>query len=100
MMTDHYLAKFFQQISSTMKTNDGKFVIIVEDDISSVEVLGQFLTFLGIQYHVIPDGFNILGVLEKFPSVDAIFLDIELSRQNGYTILSTIRSNVKWDRIP
>ncbi|SRR5258708_7972742 len=83
-----------------MKKLDSKFVIIVEDDISSVEVLGQFLTFLGIHYHVIPDGSNILGVIEKFPNVDAVFLDLELSKENGYTILSTIRSNVKLDRIP
>src|SRR5258708_17809769 len=83
-----------------MKNNDEKSVIIVEDDISSVEVLGQFLTFLGIQYHVIPDGLNILGDMENFPRVDIIFLDLEVSKQSGYTILKTIRSNIKWDIIP
>ena len=83
-----------------MNQSDGKFVVIIDDDASSVEVLGQFLTFLGIQYYAIFDSFDVLGSMEKIQDIDAIFLDLEFSRQNGYSVLKTIRRNMKWDRIP
>jgi CheY-like chemotaxis protein len=83
-----------------MLPNDGKFVLIVEDDISSVEVLGQYLEFLNVKYFVLADGSHILDVIKGFPRVDVIFLDLDLASQNGYEVFKTIRSDTKWNQIP
>jgi CheY-like chemotaxis protein len=88
------------QVRSEMPRLDRIFAIIVEDDYSSVEVLAQFLEFLGIQFHVVPQGIDILAVVQKFAAVNVIFLDLELAGHNGYTVLNSIRSNPSLDSIP
>ena len=82
-----------------MPINDGG-VIIVEDDVYSVEVLGQFLELLGVKYHVIDHGDGILEAMYSFSRVDAIFVDLELSDQNGYNVLKVIRSDNRWNLVP
>lgn len=83
-----------------MVAGAGKFVIIVDDDNSSAEVLGQFLRFMGLEYHVTANGGDIVELLMSFSKVDIIFLDLDLSIQSGYDVLKIIRGSKRWDAIP
>lgn len=78
----------------------GIFAVIVEDDPYSVEVLGQYLQFSGVQYQAVADGTNILEKLKGFAKIDIIFVDLELTGQSGYGVLRAIRSEAAWDAVP
>jgi CheY-like chemotaxis protein len=83
-----------------MQPGEEILVVIVEDDLYSIEILGQFLELLDIKYHVLADIPHILDEIDVFSKVDAIFVDLELATLNGYEVLQTIRSNIKWDLVP
>jgi CheY-like chemotaxis protein len=83
-----------------MSTHSNGLVIIVEDDEYSVEVLGHFLETGDIKYHVCTDTQEVISALQTYPEVDAIFVDLELSEENGYDILKAIQNRAKWDAVP
>src|SRR5579859_4694851 len=83
-----------------MPTPDGGFVVIVEDDTYSIEVLGHFLEIRNITYHVCADREAVIAAMQSFPVVDAVFVDLELSSHDGYEVLKVIKNSMLWNQIP
>jgi CheY-like chemotaxis protein len=83
-----------------MSADPGRFALIVEDDSYSVEILGQYLQLLGVDYRAVSDGKSILEKMNAFSRIDLVFIDLELVGQSGYNVLTSIRSETRWDGVP
>ena len=74
-------------------------VLIVDDNIKNIEVLGKFLQDEGISVEFALDGATALGWLEK-KSFDLILLDIMMPGMDGYEVCSGIKKNPLTCEIP
>lgn len=76
-------------------------LLIVEDDISMMDVLDQILTAEGYSIVKATDGQDALDVLSAMPAPpDMIIADIMMPRMDGFELLRHIRANEIWVHIP
>ena len=72
------------------------YIVVIEDDPNNLMVAMDFLTMLGVKYaNARASGWQGLKLAESLPRVDMILLDIQLPREDGYTVLTNIRANAK-----
>ena len=83
-----------------MSSNNKPYVLIVEDDKYSAEVLGDLLKQTGIQFTAVMDSREVGNVIGSLPHLDAIFLDLDMPSINGYDLLETIHADGRWQGIP
>jgi two-component system cell cycle response regulator DivK len=70
--------------------------LAVEDDATGMAMIGVMMRYLGIQAFLNTTGEGVVELARAMkPHPDIIFLDINLTRANGYTILSKIRADEK-----
>src|SRR5687768_14592560 len=74
--------------------------LIIEDDQTSINVLRKLLDQLLIKSVVIADGYNIESYLKTLQVPDVVFLDLEMPRLNGYSVLDVLHSSRKFDGVP
>lgn len=78
----------------------GKYALIIEDDMPSVEVLQMLLDQVSVDSEVIGDNQRIANDLDEVNVPDVIFLDLEMPSSNGYKVLDMIRSSQRFDDVP
>ncbi|MEL0658551.1 response regulator [Psychromonas arctica] len=66
-------------------------VLIVEDEESLAQVLGEYLTQSGLITHIITDGSQVIEWVKKNP-VDLLILDLMLPGKNGLDIYRELRT--------
>jgi CheY-like chemotaxis protein len=72
-------------------------LLLVEDDIASLEMMTEVLKALDAEVHPISDSENAARVVnqEKF---DGIFLDLEMPRLNGFELAQKVRQS-SWNKL-
>lgn len=75
-------------------------VLVIEDDETSVFVLQNLLEQLNIALDVVLHGPNMLDQIRQLPRVNAIFLDLEMPRLNGYEILTLLKTVPELEGVP
>jgi CheY-like chemotaxis protein len=70
-------------------------VLIVEDDISSSDILGRLLRFAGHDTAAATNGQEALKALQG-PLPDVVLLDLMMPVMNGVEVLSHIRNTDLW----
>ncbi len=83
-----------------MSDISGVKALLIEDDQTSINVLAQLLKKHDAELETISDSINIEEHLEQVAVPDIIFLDLEMPRHNGYTILKMIQSIPDFEGIP
>lgn len=76
-----------------------KTVFIVEDDAFLVKAYQVKLEKENVNVWLATDGKEALSYLEKDPP-DVVMLDVMLPHVSGFEILSAIRQNEKWKKVP
>ena len=72
------------------------YVLVIEDDPSNLMVITDLLRLVGVRYiNSRASGWQGIKLAESLPRLDLILLDIQLPREDGYTILEQIRSHPK-----
>ena len=73
------------------------YVLVIEDDPNNLMVATDFLQMIGVKYvNSRASGWQGLKLAESLPRLDLILLDIQLPHEDGYAILSRIRTNPKF----
>jgi two-component system cell cycle response regulator DivK len=72
------------------------YVLVIEDDPSNLMVVTDLLRLVGVRYiNSRASGWQGIKLAESLPRLDLILLDIQLPREDGYTILQQIRVHPK-----
>lgn len=88
-------------MKTLFELNQGKapFVIIVDDVVKNLKVLGTMLEEEDFDVAVAQDGFEALEMIEADPP-DLILLDIMMPEMNGYEVCEKLKSNDNTKGIP
>ncbi len=76
-----------------------KKILVIEDDVSTVELLRHRLTNMGYNVIYAYDGYTGLELAQK-ESPDLIILDVLLPKMNGYKICRLLKFDEKFQHIP
>jgi CheY-like chemotaxis protein len=74
--------------------------LIIEDDTSSVAVLTNLLRQMKITYTAVFDPAKAVDTAINLPSLNIIFVDLELPASNGYQVMADLRSQPTLANIP
>lgn len=84
-----------------MSIYEGKLAVIIEDDPVGIKVLEQMLAHLSVNTISISDSVNVVEALKALSKTpDVFFIDLEMPKNNGYTVLSYIQNMPQFDGIP
>ncbi len=75
-------------------------VMIVDDSAMDRKIMKQALDELGVQTIEAKDGVEALNLLKQKNDVDAMLIDIEMPRMDGYTLAQEIRKYNKFRKLP
>jgi CheY-like chemotaxis protein len=79
---------------------EDKYVIIIEDNATDVNVLQSLLKRLGVNFVALADGRNVIDRLIGLPVPDAIFLDLELPGITGYEVFDALKTVRDLAKVP
>jgi DNA-binding response OmpR family regulator len=82
-----------------MIDNTGVNILIVDDSIDNLKVVGNFLLDRGYNIFVSNDGENALKTL-GLNKIDLVLMDIMMPGMNGFEVCSKIKSNPETKHIP
>ena len=71
-------------------------LLIVEDDIASLELMAELFTSLNAEVRPVSDSREAAGLIEK-EKFDGIFLDLDMPNLNGFDLASRIRGS-SWNK--
>jgi CheY-like chemotaxis protein len=83
--------KQLQKISSSLKVEAIKPILIVEDDKVSFMLIKEFLRPLNIEIHHVTDGKDAVNFVKMNPDVCLILMDLKLPFMDGYEATKAIR---------
>ena len=75
-------------------------VMIVDDSAMDRKIMRQALENIGVQIVEAKDGYEALEKLKKSGDMDAMLVDIEMPRMDGYTLAQEIRKYNKYRQLP
>ena len=76
-------------------------VMIVDDSVSVRRITAKILNAAGMETILCRDGVEALETLQRLTTApDLVLLDVEMPRMDGYELLSTLRSQVDYERLP
>ncbi|MFT2090105.1 ATP-binding protein [Paraglaciecola sp. 2405UD69-4] len=67
------------------------YVLIVEDNDINLAVISEMLKSLGVRYDVAHDGGQAVVQIQKSPTYDMVFMDIQMPLMDGYEATTKIR---------
>lgn len=76
-----------------------KKVLLVDDEPEVLQVLSIRMKHWGYQYHTAKNGLSALRLAQKHRP-DLIILDIMMPEMDGYTVLSKLKAQKKYQHIP
>jgi CheY-like chemotaxis protein len=75
------------------------YVLIVDDQPDSSEIIERFLNMKGFKTVAVPNGREALGALVD-GSPDALVLDVRMPEMDGISLLEILRSYLRWNHLP
>jgi CheY-like chemotaxis protein len=69
-----------------------KEILLVEDDISTIEYLKHLLSFTGIKLHIARSGNEVEEFYKKLTDINLVLLDLRLPDANGLDLLRQIKT--------
>jgi len=75
-------------------------IMLVDDSAMDRKVMRQSVEQLGINIIEAKDGVEALEILKKNNNIDAVLIDIEMPRMDGYTLAQEIRKYNKYRKLP
>lgn len=75
-------------------------VLVVDDEAPVLEVLRRFLTNAGYDIRIASNGASALELVHSGPQPDLIVLDLMMPVMTGFEVLSALRTNMDWAKIP
>lgn len=76
-----------------------KRILLVEDDDSNRQMLGDYLTLIGYEVHSVATGTECLVAIGKLRP-NLILLDLKLPDISGYELLEELKAHPEWSCIP
>ena len=83
-----------------MSIFQNKLALIIEDDHTSIKVMQQLLEQLTMESIVIADSYNLAEQIGDIPIPDVVFLDLEMPKSNGYSVLEQLQSDARFANVP
>jgi CheY-like chemotaxis protein len=74
-------------------------VLVVDDEMDSIEVVTEVLEFYGVTVHNANNGVHALEVLQTV-TPDLILSDLSMPQMDGWALLSNIRKNERLANVP
>jgi CheY-like chemotaxis protein len=74
-------------------------VLVVDDEMDSIEVVTEVLQFYGATVHNASNGVNALELLQTV-TPDLILSDLSMPQMDGWALLSNIRKNKRLAEVP
>ena len=75
------------------------YVLIIDDEPDSGEIIETFLQKTGYKTRVVPNGREALAAL-LVQSPDALVLDVRMPEMDGIALLEVLRSYLRWHTLP
>jgi len=75
-------------------------VLLVDDSAMDRKIMRNALEKLGVNLLEAKDGVEALEILKKNNDIDAVLIDIEMPRMDGYTLAQEIRKYNKYRKLP
>ncbi len=86
-----------KKISVPVRNN---LVLVIEDDKAIARLLRYWLTQRGFDVEILPDGRVAIESLATINPPKMVLLDIMMPFADGFEVLSKIRSQRGWNRVP
>ncbi len=88
-----------KNVFSTQEANSTKRILLVEDNYTNRQLLGDYLSYYGYSVLSLGDGSRFFEAMADFqPHV--VLLDLKLPYIDGYTLLQQIQQGSEWLQIP
>jgi signal transduction histidine kinase/CheY-like chemotaxis protein len=78
----------------------GKKVLLVDDDIRNTYALMTFLDGLDMEVIVGNNGIEALALLDEYPNIDIVLMDIMMPELDGYEAMRQIRIQGRFRKLP
>jgi two-component system, cell cycle response regulator DivK len=69
-------------------------ILIIDDNKNNQEVLAGLLERENITATAVGDPTKVIDVLDTLPRLDAVFIDLEMPKMNGYELLEALRARL------
>jgi len=69
-----------------------KHALIIDDNLTNLEVLAQMLAACDVEFTAIQDPTKLETVLQKLDHVDVVFLDLEMPKIDGYEMFGILKN--------
>jgi len=79
---------------------EGKKILIVDDDMRNIFSLSSALAEKNITIFEAENGREALKLLDEFPDIDLVLMDIMMPVMDGYTAMRTIRKDPRFHSLP
>ena len=79
---------------------DRDWMLVIEDDLPSQEMLGRLLTREQWPYRTAGNGKQALDILRTHGAPDLIFLDLMMPEMDGFEFLKVLRQQPEWQSVP
>ncbi|WP_299182676.1 ATP-binding protein [uncultured Aquimarina sp.] len=76
-----------------------KKVLIVDDDLSQLDLTSEVVSLIGLSYDIAEHGIDALELLNK-NVYDLILTDIQMPKMDGFELLKEIQNNSKYNDLP
>lgn len=92
--------RLLELLDKYVTTADRNWMLVIEDDLPSQEMLGRLLEREDWPYKTAGNGKQALEVLGNHGIPDLIFLDLMMPEMDGFEFLKVLRQNPEWQNIP